>query len=132
SAAAQDGDVHLTISTVRYALNGSDRRGVVSGPLGDLAEGATLPVYVRPTPHCHLPADDVPISMIGAGTGVAPYRGFVQERQLRGAGGRSWLIFGARNFRTDFLYQAEWQAHQKAGGLSLVDAVFSRDGGRKT
>lgn len=131
SAAAQDGDVHLTISTVRYSLNGSERCGVVSGGLGALAEGTTLPVYVRPTPHFHLPADDVPIIMIGAGTGVAPYRGFVQERQLRGAKGRSWLIFGDRNFRTDFLYQAEWQAHQKAGGLSLIDAVFSRDGARK-
>jgi sulfite reductase (NADPH) flavoprotein alpha-component len=132
SAAVQHGDAHLTITTVRYALNGSERRGVVSGGLGALAEGATLPVYVRPTPHFHLPADDVPIIMIGAGTGVAPYRGFVQERQLRGASGRSWLIFGDRNSRTDFLYRDEWQAHRRAGGLSLIDAVFSRDGARKT
>ncbi len=132
SAAAQDGDVHLTVSTVRYTLNGSERRGVVSGCLCELAEGASLPVYVRPTPHFHLPDDDTPIIMIGAGTGIAPYRGFVQERQLRGARGRSWLIFGDRNFRTDFLYQTEWQAHQREGGLSLIDAVFSRDGGRKT
>lgn len=132
SQAAQDGDVHLTVSTVRYELHGSERRGVVSGNLAAVEEGASLPVFVRPNPHFRLPADDVPIIMIGAGTGVAPYRAFVQERQRRGAIGRAWLIFGDRNFRTDFLYQAEWQAHQKpGGGLSLVDVVFSRDGARK-
>ena len=132
SQAAQDGDVHLTVSTVRYELNGTERRGVVSGSLGMVEEGATLPVFVRPNPHFRLPADDLPIIMIGAGTGVAPYRGFVQERERREASGRSWLIFGDRNFRSDFLYQAEWQAHQKpGGGLSLIDAVFSRDGSRK-
>jgi sulfite reductase (NADPH) flavoprotein alpha-component len=132
SQAAQDGDVHLTVSTVRYDLHGSERRGVVSGSLGAVEEGATLPVFVRPNPHFRLPADDVPIIMIGAGTGVAPYRAFVQEREQRGAIGRSWLIFGDRNFRSDFLYQAEWQAHQKpGGGLSLIDVVFSRDGARK-
>jgi sulfite reductase (NADPH) flavoprotein alpha-component len=132
SQAAQDGDVHLTISAVRYELHGSERRGVVSGRLGDLAENAMLPVYVRANPHFRLPADDVPIIMIGAGTGVAPYRAFVQERELRGASGRAWLIFGERNFRCDFLYQAEWQAHQQpGGGLSLIDPVFSRDGAEK-
>jgi sulfite reductase (NADPH) flavoprotein alpha-component len=132
SQAAQDGDVHLTVSTVRYDLHGTERRGVVSGSLGEVEEGATLPVFVRPNPHFRLPADVVPIIMIGAGTGVAPYRAFVQEREQRGATGRSWLIFGDRNFRSDFLYQAEWQAHQKpGGGLSLIDVVFSRDGTRK-
>jgi sulfite reductase (NADPH) flavoprotein alpha-component len=132
SQQVQDGDVHLTISTVRYELHGSERRGVVSGPLGGLPDDATLPVYVRPNPHFRLPADDVPIIMIGAGTGVAPYRAFVQERERREARGRSWLVFGERNFRSDFLYQAEWQAHQRpGGGLSLIDAVFSRDGAGK-
>jgi sulfite reductase (NADPH) flavoprotein alpha-component len=132
SQAAQDGDVHLTISTVRYGLHGSERRGVVSGRLGELADDAKLPVFVRANAHFRLPADDVPIIMIGAGTGVAPYRAFVQERERRGAKGRSWLIFGERNFRSDFLYQTEWQEHQKRGSLSLIDAVFSRDRTGKT
>lgn len=131
SQAAQDGDVHLTISTVNYTLHCSTRRGVVSGGLGGLADDAKLPVYVRPNAHFRLPADDVPIIMVGAGTGVAPYRAFVQERERRGATGRSWLIFGERNFRSDFLYQTEWQEHQKRGSLSLIDAVFSRDGSGK-
>jgi sulfite reductase (NADPH) flavoprotein alpha-component len=132
SQTAQDGDVHLTISTVSYTLHGSARRGVVSGALGKLADDAKLPIYVRPNAHFRLPADDVPIIMVGAGTGVAPYRAFVQERELRGATGRSWLIFGERNFRSDFLYQTEWQEHQKRGSLSLIDAVFSRDRAGKT
>src|SRR3546814_5596526 len=66
--------------------------------------------------------------MIGAGTGVAPYRAFLQEREVRGAGGKSWLFFGERNFRTDFLYQSEWQAWLKDGVLDRMDVAFSRDG----
>lgn len=127
SRAAQDGDVHLTVSTVRYQLHGSERYGVVSGRLGHLEEGATLPVFVQPNPHFRLPADDVPIIMVGAGTGVAPFRAFLQEREFRGATGKSRLFFGDRNFRSDFLYQAEWQAHLKSGALSRMDVAFSRD-----
>lgn len=132
SQAAADGDVHLTVATVRYRLHDTERWGVVSGALGRLPEDATLPVYVKTNPHFRLPADDVPILMIGAGTGVAPYRAFLQERELRGAKGRSWLVFGDRNFRSDFLYQTEWQEHLSRGSLSLMDAVFSRDGASKT
>ncbi|HTN61901.1 MAG TPA: flavodoxin domain-containing protein, partial [Devosia sp.] len=132
SQAAQDGDVHLTVSTVHYQLHGSERSGVVSGALSRLGDDpATLPVYVKPSPHFRLPADDVPIIMIGAGTGVAPYRAFMQERELRGASGRSWLVFGDRNFRSDFLYQTEWQAQLKSGALSRMDVAFSRDGETK-
>ena len=132
SQAAQDGDVHLTVSTVRYPLHGSERWGVVSGGLSRLADAeATLPVYVKTNPHFRLPADDAPILMIGAGTGVAPYRAFMQERELRNVAGRSWLIFGDRNFRSDFLYQAEWQAQLKAGTLTRMDVAFSRDAGGK-
>ena len=72
-----------------------------------------------------------PIIMIGAGTGVAPYRAFLQEREARGSGGRSWLFFGERNFRTDFLYQAEWQAWLKDGTLDRIDVAFSRDRAEK-
>ncbi|MGV8855018.1 MAG: diflavin oxidoreductase [Devosia sp.] len=132
SQAAQDGDVHLTVSTVQYELHGSEQRGVVSGGLARLGEdSATLPVYVKANPHFRLPGDDVPIIMIGAGTGVAPYRAFMQERELRGAAGRNWLVFGDRNFRSDFLYQAEWQAQLKSGLLSRMDVAFSRDGAAK-
>jgi sulfite reductase (NADPH) flavoprotein alpha-component len=69
--------------------------------------------------------------MIGAGTGVAPYRAFLQEREARGAGGKSWLFFGERNFRTDFLYQAEWQEWLRDGRLSRMDVAFSRDRAEK-
>jgi sulfite reductase (NADPH) flavoprotein alpha-component len=132
SQEAQDGDVHLTVSTVRYQLHGSERWGVVSGGLSRLSEAeATLPVYVKPNPHFRLPADDVPIIMLGAGTGVAPYRAFMQQRELRNAAGRSWLFFGDRNFRSDFLYQAEWQAQLKSGALTRMDVAFSRDAAGK-
>ncbi|RYE78169.1 MAG: sulfite reductase [NADPH] flavoprotein alpha-component, partial [Hyphomicrobiales bacterium] len=130
---AQGGDAHLTVSTVRYGLNGSDRWGVASGHLARHIEaGATVPVHIKANPHFRLPADDVPILMVGAGTGVAPYRGFAQQRELRGARGRSWLFFGDRNFRSDFLYQVEWQQHLKAGSLTFMDVAFSRDGTAKT
>ena len=69
--------------------------------------------------------------MIGAGTGVAPYRAFLQDREAKDAGGRSWLFFGERNFRSDFLYQTEWQEHLKSGVLTRMDVAFSRDNGEK-
>src|SRR5690606_15500346 len=93
---------------------------------------STLPVYIQVNPHFRLPADDIPIIMIGAGTGIAPYRAFLQEREARGSGGRSWLFFGERNFRTDFLYQVEWQSFLKDGVLSRMDVAFSRDRPGKT
>ena len=101
-------EAHLTVSTVRYELHGDGRAGVASGYFADRDRGRTrmLPVYIQSNRIFVLPADDVPIIMIGAGTGVAPYRAFMQEREARGAAGRSWLFFGERNFRTDFLYQA--------------------------
>src|SRR5690606_7627480 len=95
-------EVHLTVSTVRYVLHELSRTGVASGHLADRCpHGVTLPVYVRANPHFRLPADDVPIVMIGAGTGVAPYRAFMQERDAREASGRSWLFFGDRHSRTE-------------------------------
>ncbi|MGV6876650.1 assimilatory sulfite reductase (NADPH) flavoprotein subunit [Pseudochelatococcus sp. B33] len=128
SLAAAPGEVHLTVSTVRYTLFGEERTGVASGHLANRgAVDGVLPVYVQANPHFRLPADDAPIIMIGAGTGVAPYRAFMQEREAGGAAGRSWLFFGERNFRTDFLYQTEWQAWLKDGVLSRMDVAFSRD-----
>jgi sulfite reductase (NADPH) flavoprotein alpha-component len=128
SLAAVPDEAHLTLSPVRYSLHGDARSGVASGHLADRGERAsTLPVYVQSNPHFRLPGDDVPIVMVGAGTGVAPYRAFLQEREARGAKGKSWLFFGERNFRHDFLYQTEWQAYLADGLLSRMDVAFSRD-----
>jgi sulfite reductase (NADPH) flavoprotein alpha-component len=134
SAALAPDEVHLTVTTVRYALHGEPRSGVASGHLACRADPeSTLPVYVQANPHFRLPAgDDAPIIMIGAGTGVAPYRAFLQEREARGATGRSWLFFGERNFHTDFLYQTEWQGWLKEGLLGRLNVAFSRDGAQKT
>lgn len=133
SLAAAPDEAHLTVAPVRYDLHGEPRCGVASGLLADRAEPDTvLPVYIQSNPHFRLPGDDAPIIMIGAGTGVAPYRAFLQEREVRGAGGKSWLFFGERNFRTDFLYQTEWQDWLKDGTLGQMDVAFSRDRNEKT
>jgi sulfite reductase (NADPH) flavoprotein alpha-component len=125
-------EAHLTLAPVRYPLHGEDRSGVASAHLAGRGEpGTVLPVYVQSNPHFRLPGDEVPIIMVGAGTGIAPYRAFLQEREARGAEGRSWLFFGERNFRSDFLYQAEWQDYLKQGVLTRMDVAFSRDAGAK-
>jgi len=133
SATAVPDEVHLTVSTVQYALNGEERFGVASGQFSRRAGPETvLPVYVQENPRFRLPAEDAPIIMIGAGTGVAPYRAFLQEREAQGADGRAWLFFGERNFDSDFLYQTEWQGFLKDGLLSRMNVAFSRDGAEKT
>ena len=131
SLEAAPDEAHLTVSTVRYPLNGRERTGVATGFLAGLGDEATVPVYIQPSPHFHLAADDTPIIMIGAGTGVAPYRAFMQEREARGATGRSWLVFGERTFRHDFLYQVEWQALLASKALTRMNVAFSRDGAAK-
>lgn len=132
SQSAVGDEAHLTVAPVRYSLHGAQRSGVASGLLADRADADTaLPVYIQSNQHFRLPANDAPILMIGAGTGVAPYRAFLQEREARGAGGKSWLFFGERNFRTDFLYQAEWQEWLRDGRLSRMDVAFSRDRAEK-
>jgi sulfite reductase (NADPH) flavoprotein alpha-component len=125
-------EVHLTVSTVRYELRGRERVGVASGQLARIGDlDATLPVYLQSNDHFHLPGDpETPIIMVGAGTGVAPYRSFMQHREAVG-GGKSWLFFGERNFRSDFLYQVEWQELLKNGALTRLDVAFSRDGAEK-
>jgi sulfite reductase (NADPH) flavoprotein alpha-component len=132
SQAAVGDEAHLTVAPVRYELHGSGRGGVASTQIADRLEmGDTVPVYVQQNPHFRLPADDVPIIMIGPGTGVAPFRAFLQEREARAAAGNSWLFFGERNTRSDFLYQIEWQRWLKDGVLSRLDVAFSRDSGAK-
>lgn len=133
SLSAMPEEAHLTVSTVRYELFDRPRTGVASGYLAmQTAEGAQVPVYIQSNDHFHLPDDDVSILMIGAGTGVAPYRAFMQEREARGATGEAWLVFGERNFRSDFLYQVEWQALLKNKVLTRMDVAFSRDSSPKT
>ncbi|UGS37060.1 Sulfite reductase [NADPH] flavoprotein alpha-component [Capillimicrobium parvum] len=133
SLAAAPEEAHLTVSTVRYLLHDLPRTGVASGCLARRTdEDATVPVYVQSNDHFRLPDDDTPIVMIGAGTGVAPYRAFMQEREARGVTGRSWLFFGERNFRSDFIYQVEWQDLHRSGVLSRLDLAFSRDAQPKT
>jgi sulfite reductase (NADPH) flavoprotein alpha-component len=132
SHAAVGDEAHITVSPVRYELHGTARGGVASTQIADRLEmGDVVPVYVQENPHFRLPADDVPIVMIGPGTGVAPFRAFLQEREVCAAAGQSWLFFGERNFRSDFLYQAEWQQWVKDGVLSRLDVAFSRDAADK-
>ncbi|MEM9300978.1 MAG: flavodoxin domain-containing protein [Pseudomonadota bacterium] len=129
-ASALGGDeVHLTVSRVSYERDGEPRVGAASNWLGDLDAGAAVQLFVEPNAAFHLPEDPAtPVIMIGAGTGVAPFRAFVQARSEAGAPGDNWLIFGHRNFRTDFLYQLEWQRALKGGDLARLDVAFSRDG----
>ncbi|WP_207480485.1 diflavin oxidoreductase [Arenibaculum pallidiluteum] len=129
SAKATGEDAHLLVSVVRYASHGRQRKGVASGYVaGHLTPGAEVPVFVKPNRHFRLPASpDTPIVMIGPGTGVAPFRAFVQEREALGARGRSWLFFGDRTYTNDFLYQLDWQDHLKSGALTRIDVAFSRD-----
>jgi sulfite reductase (NADPH) flavoprotein alpha-component len=90
--------------------------------------GEGMKVFLKPNPHFRLPTDpDRPIIMIGPGTGVAPFRAFLQQREAEGARGQSWLFFGARQFTHDFLYQLEWQEWLASGVLSRMDVAFSRD-----
>jgi sulfite reductase (NADPH) flavoprotein alpha-component len=126
-------EVHLTINPVRYQLHGSQRNGVASAHICDrIQQGDQLPVYFQANPHFRLPKDDNrPVIMVGPGTGVAPFRAFLQEREYRGAPGKNWLFFGERNFRSDFLYQVELQEHLANGVLSELDVAFSRDAGAK-
>jgi sulfite reductase (NADPH) flavoprotein alpha-component len=126
-------EAHITVAPVRYELHGTARGGVASTQIADRLEmGDTVPVYVQENPHFRLPGNDVPIIMVGPGTGVAPFRAFLQEREASAAAGRSWLFFGERQLRSDFLYQLEWQQWLKDGVLTRLDVAFSRDGANKT
>ncbi|MEA9556669.1 assimilatory sulfite reductase (NADPH) flavoprotein subunit [Xanthomonas nasturtii] len=125
-------EVHLAVDELNYQAHGHAHLGSASGFLAALAEGDTAPVYIEPNTRFRVPADaDRDILMIGPGTGVAPFRGFVQERAETGAKGRNWLFFGAQHFNTDFLYQAEWQQALQRGELHALDLAFSRDHAEK-
>jgi sulfite reductase (NADPH) flavoprotein alpha-component len=122
-------EAHLLVAGVRYATHGRQRAGVASTDMNERRKvGDRLSVFLRPNPHFRLPIDPSrPVIMIGPGTGVAPFRGFLQEREAIGAPGKNWLVFGHRNYLHDFLYQLEWQDWIKDGLLTRLDVAFSRD-----
>jgi sulfite reductase (NADPH) flavoprotein alpha-component len=129
SRAAVGDAAHLLVAGVRYESLGRERTGVASVDMNERRRtGDTLGVFLRPNPHFRVPADPSrPTIMIGPGTGVAPFRGFLQEREATGAKGRNWLVFGHRNYLHDFLYQLEWRDWIKDGLLNRLDVAFSRD-----
>ncbi|APJ26473.1 assimilatory sulfite reductase (NADPH) flavoprotein subunit [Bacillus licheniformis] len=129
SFAANPDEVHLTIGAVRYNAHGRDRKGVCSVLCAErLQPGDTLPVFIQPNKNFKLPENpETPIIMVGPGTGVAPFRSFMQEREETGASGKSWMFFGDQHFVTDFLYQTEWQKWLSEGVLTKMDVAFSRD-----
>jgi sulfite reductase (NADPH) flavoprotein alpha-component len=129
SSRAEAGEeAHLLVSAVRYETHGRARKGVASNYMAErLKKGARLRVKLKPNKHFVLPSGERDIIMVGPGTGVAPFRAFVQERRATGAKGRNWLFFGDRTFTHDFLYQTEWQDALKDGGLTRMDVAFSRD-----
>lgn len=129
SLAANPEEVHLSIGAVRYEAHGRDRKGVASIFAAErLKPGDNLSVFVQQNENFKLPSNhDTPIIMVGPGTGVAPFRSFLQEREETGAKGKSWLFFGDQHFVTDFLYQIEWQKWLKSGVLTKMDVAFSRD-----
>lgn len=129
SAKAHAGETHLLVSAVRWQSHGRQREGVTSTWLADRRKvGDRIGVYVKRNRHFRLPKESArPIIMIGAGTGVAPYRAFVEERAETGTTSPSWLFFGARNYTNDFLYQLEWQEHLQSRALGRIDVAFSRD-----
>ncbi|MED1205755.1 assimilatory sulfite reductase (NADPH) flavoprotein subunit [Heyndrickxia acidicola] len=129
SLKAYPDEVHLTIGSVRYDSLGRKRNGVCSILCAErLKPGDTLPVYIQHNDQFKLAEDpSTPVIMVGPGTGIAPFRAFMQEREETGADGKSWLFFGDQHFRTDFLYQTEWQKWIEKGVLTRMDVAFSRD-----
>ena len=122
-------EVHTTVAVVRYAIDGAEREGGASGFLGSRCEpGDSVRVYIEPNDHFRLPIDpETPVIMIGPGTGIAPFRAFLQERDAIEAKGKSWLFFGNPHFTEDFLYQVELQDYLSRGILTHLNVAFSRD-----
>ncbi|KRV65807.1 sulfite reductase [NADPH] flavoprotein alpha-component [Aeromonas veronii] len=127
-------EVHLTVGVVRYPQeDGTVRSGAASSYLADrLIEDGEVRVFVEHNDNFRLPANpDTPVIMVGPGTGIAPFRAFMQEREAQGAEGKNWLFFGNPHFTQDFLYQVEWQRYVKSGLLSKISLAFSRDQANK-
>ncbi|MEY2409951.1 MAG: sulfite reductase flavoprotein alpha-component [Verrucomicrobiota bacterium] len=134
SLAAHPDAVHLCVAVVRYQTHGRKKTGLCSGYLADQVEPnqADVPVYVQESKTFRLPQDGArDIIMIGPGTGIAPFRAFLEQRAFDGARGRNWLFFGEQHRETDFFYETEFNAFQKQGLLNRFDLAFSRDQPRK-
>jgi len=127
-------EVHLTIGIVRYTTHDRAKRGLASGYLADDAPLGvnSLPVFMSANKHFKLPENpETPVIMVGPGTGIAPFRAFLQEREVTGAKGKNWLFFGEQRHSTDFLYQEEFEAYVNSGLLTKFHTAFSRDQGQK-
>ncbi|WP_369788948.1 NADPH-dependent assimilatory sulfite reductase flavoprotein subunit [Rouxiella sp. WC2420] len=133
SQAETDTEVHITVGVVRYDIDGRARSGGASGYLSDrLEEEGEVRVFIEHNDNFRLPVDsETPVIMIGPGTGIAPFRAFMQQRDNDGAGGKNWLFFGNPHFTDDFLYQVEWQRYVKDGLLTNIDLAWSRDQSEK-
>ncbi len=124
--------VHLIVDVVRYESHGRAREGVCSSFLAERADNVPVPVYPSSAKHFHLPEDPgAPIIMVGPGTGVAPFRAFLQERQAIGAKGKNWLFFGAQKEKCDYAYQEDFDQFKRDGILSRLDCAWSRDQAHK-
>jgi sulfite reductase (NADPH) flavoprotein alpha-component len=129
SLRAHPDEVHLTIATIRYESHGRRRKGVASTYLAERAHGpATIPLFFHSAKHFRLPEDPAtPTIMVGPGTGIAPFRAYLQERRATGATGKNWLFFGDQRESVDFLYREEFEAFQQEGVLTRLSTAFSRD-----
>lgn len=130
SLAAHPGEAHLCVAVVRYLTHGRSKRGLASGFLADVAQVGPpeVPVFVHESPKFFLPSEGSrDIIMVGPGTGVAPFRAFLEQRAADGASGRNWLFFGEQHRSTDFLYQDDLMRFEKRGVLNRLDLAFSRD-----
>jgi sulfite reductase (NADPH) flavoprotein alpha-component len=130
---AHPNEVHMTVAVVSYVTHGRQKLGLASGWLGHYALPGTLaPVYIQPSKHFHLPpTGDVPMIMVGPGTGIAPFRAFIEQRAFDKAKGKNWLFFGDQHHATDFLYEEEFNEFKKQGVLTRIDTAFSRDQANK-
>ncbi|MEO6911619.1 MAG: oxidoreductase [Edaphobacter sp.] len=133
SQAMHKDNVQTTVRVIRYEAHGRDRQGVASGHLGDRAGvGATMPIFLHANGNFRLPEDtSAPVIMIGPGTGIAPFRAFLEERQAQGAPGDNWLFFGEQRSALDFLYKDQLHGMHKSGVLTHLDTAFSRDQAKK-
>ncbi len=133
SQAMHKDNVQTTVRVIRYEAHGRDRQGVASGHLGDRAGiGATMPIFLHANGNFRLPEDtSAPVIMIGPGTGIAPFRAFLEERQAQGAPGKNWLFFGEQRAALDFLYKDQLHKMHKDGVLTHLDTAFSRDQTKK-
>lgn len=122
-----DTEIHITVAKSEFFIDHQKHNGLCSGLLSEFKEGEEIEFYIQEAAHFKLPEPDKDIIMIGPGTGIAPFRSFLWERDAIGAEGRNWLFFGDRNFVSDFLYQAELQDFLKTGSLAHLDLAFSRD-----